>query len=382
MHLQTMVAVSVVAACVSSLRGQGERVDRSASVVQIDVNGNEGVQKRRGVVVAGGRVLTTAHSIEDATSARVRIADGREFEATGVVSYNLFLNLSLLAIDWKDAVIADVPYAGGVEPKTKGLIVHLGAEEPGKAGRVHDAGTTWVREGWVGLHLPDQTPSAEWGGAPLLDSEGRLMAIVSGGSVDLAPGRMEGGVYGSRVEVIRGLAEIPLLGWAQWRELVPKLNESETLAREARGLSSKGELDEARKKTTRAIELDPRNSFAWSMLSAIDLKEDDYEGAIRAAEKSSSINPGDPYPHHSLACALAQQGRTDEAIKAIDRAIALDPKSFKWIASKGFVLECAGKVDEAIAAYEAALKLNPQDTYSKQALQRLKGDPLKSKLRW
>lgn len=378
-----MPIVSALATALLVTLSQVPKAEPPTSVVAIKAKTADGEVSRVGIVIAGQRVATTLGWMQDLTEVQIIAPDGTSHPSTGIVSYNLFSNAALLAVDWGNAAPPAAKLAKTVKPDTDEL--RIARPAPNAPAEIIEASTTWVRGAWVGIAPRKTAISVEWGGAPILDVSGTVLGIISGaqGTSTRAGQDVGRGVYASRAEILASLTEVPLITWKEWPAVLRKCTESEIIARESASLARRGELRDAKVKARESVELDPRNSFGWQMVAAVASHSDDDDEAIAACRKSMAINPCDTYPYAAMGGCLARTGRMDEARQMIDRAIELDPKDFRSHCMKGFVNETDARIDEALAAYREAVRLNPEDTYSKEAIDRLGGatDPAAPKTR-
>jgi predicted negative regulator of RcsB-dependent stress response len=373
-RIVTLVLLFLLAA---SCFGQ-EPQDIPAYLVSVEIQGTE-QSVRNGIVTQTGRVVTTVEPLEHAVGVRIRRPDGQTFDTTGIVSYNRRMNLALLAVDWKDAQVPGAVLCSSVKPSTEGLwAVRLN----GKAVERLEARTSWVSEGWVGLGFKNEGKpgvNVQWGGAPILTPDGQVVAFISGSAfragirID-AKVNVAGGIHGTRAELVRGLEELPVIGWTEWPKTYGRIQRSDAMTHQLSGLARKQGIGAAQGAAREALELDPRNAYAWIIVATGMLEGGEYESAMDAARKSLSIHPTDAFCHHVLAMSLSRLERHDEALAEIERAIELDPKDFKWQTDKGFVLEAQGRDKEALECYQSALKINPNDGYAKEAIARLTGE--------
>lgn len=80
----------------------------------------------------------------------------------------------------------------------------------------------------------------------------------------------------------------------------------------------------ARENFLKALEIDPRNSFALRNLGSLFGQEKDYDRAIECLEKLFTENPVDQQTAYGIGYAYFQTGRLDLAEKYLTAAIDLD----------------------------------------------------------
>ncbi len=122
--------------------------------------------------------------------------------------------------------------------------------------------------------------------------------------------------------------------------------------------------EEAIEAYEKAIELDPKNDFSWVSkgISLWQLKR--YEEAIEAYEKAIELNPKNDFPWVNKGISLSELTRYEEAIEAYEKAIEINPKNaYAWI-NKGINLSELTRYEEAIEAHEKAIEINPKNAYA------------------
>jgi tetratricopeptide (TPR) repeat protein len=100
---------------------------------------------------------------------------------------------------------------------------------------------------------------------------------------------------------------------------------------------------------------------------------DDERFDLAIADETAAIqlNPRDPYAYNLRAWAFLKSGKTKEALADVGQALALDPKFADALDTRGRIHEALGMTQEAIANYRQALAANPEHEDSKEALSRL-----------
>jgi adenylate cyclase len=132
---------------------------------------------------------------------------------------------------------------------------------------------------------------------------------------------------------------------------------------------SKENITRARVLTEKAVKLDPKYGYAWSILAAAH-----YWEAIFGYSESKAVSFKQAVEFNSkalklddtLSCAMAlqariyaAQGRLEEAIVAGDKSIDMGPSVDVNYALIAGVMTYAGRFDEAIALFKDAMRLNP-----------------------
>jgi adenylate cyclase len=157
----------------------------------------------------------------------------------------------------------------------------------------------------------------------------------------------------------------------QWAVLTHKTDNFDAWAAATRAYSLllRGAGEEAQGLAEKAIVLDPKYGFGWSVLAALHtlkvyfgLSQSPADSIRLAAEYNEKALTLDP----TLSCATANrgqiyllQGKVEEAIalckKAIDMAPSLDANYIIF----GVTMDFAGRFEEAIPLFKNAMRLNP-----------------------
>ena len=110
-------------------------------------------------------------------------------------------------------------------------------------------------------------------------------------------------------------------------------------------------LDNAFKYGRKALELEESNASAHSLLVSVYAHQNQYELAIRAAERALDLNPNDAFAYGEMGWVLLRFGRVDEAIAALEISLRLDstsPRNVWWHLGMAYYLK---------GDYEKALKM-------------------------
>ena len=141
---------------------------------------------------------------------------------------------------------------------------------------------------------------------------------------------------------------------------------------------AKGDLDGAIADYSRALELDPKNVYAYNNRGLTKQSKGDVDGAIADYNRTLELDPKNAYAYNNRGLAKDAKGDYDGAIADCNRAIELDSKYAKSYRNRGVAKEAKGDVDGAIADYNRAIELDPKyaDAYNNRASARqAKGDP-------
>jgi adenylate cyclase len=110
-----------------------------------------------------------------------------------------------------------------------------------------------------------------------------------------------------------------------------------------------------------SVRLDPRSSFAFSILSYMHAMQGNYEAAMEAAKRAVKLNPYDMGARGVLGIAHLVIGEHREAIELFSTAVQRgnsDPR-YKWSAMNAFSHYLLGQYDPSLSWAREALYLNP-----------------------
>lgn len=111
----------------------------------------------------------------------------------------------------------------------------------------------------------------------------------------------------------------------------------------------------------RALAGDPTMAVAHAVVGSVRaLYHWDWHNAAHAFERSITLSPRHPTPHHWYAAhVLTPLGRFDEAVARARRALALDPLSAAAGASVGAILYAARRFEESVQEQQRVLEAEP-----------------------
>jgi hypothetical protein len=116
-----------------------------------------------------------------------------------------------------------------------------------------------------------------------------------------------------------------------------------------------GDLDEAQRYYTRALQVDPDNLEAIDGLGAVSLLKGDFEKAISCYGHMTSVEEtADAWRH--LGNAFFYSGKFDEGLRQLRRALELDPQDIEARLGIAFARLLFGQLREGWALYECRLK--------------------------
>ena len=124
-----------------------------------------------------------------------------------------------------------------------------------------------------------------------------------------------------------------------------------------------GPIPEAKAAAKHAIELDPENGEAWSVLSQIEFNSEwNWKAAEYDLQRAIALSPGDSMPELRYATYLSIVGRYDEAVSHMRHALEMDPLSFFNVRHMGTVLFWARRYDESLQYLHRAQEMEPSLT--------------------
>ncbi|SHN44594.1 tetratricopeptide repeat protein [Cryptosporangium aurantiacum] len=129
-----------------------------------------------------------------------------------------------------------------------------------------------------------------------------------------------------------------------------------------------GQSDLAIFTARRAVDEDPQNAYAWSVLADAAARSDDSETANSAIERALALEPESAHLHAERGWILDRGGRPERAVAAYRTAAELDPSRIDYRVRIVTALLRAGRVDEAVRDAEDAYRLRPDDGDVRTAL--------------
>jgi tetratricopeptide (TPR) repeat protein len=126
-------------------------------------------------------------------------------------------------------------------------------------------------------------------------------------------------------------------------------------------VSSAEALTEAKAAAERALQIEPDNAEAHSVLGTVAFwYEWDYAKSERLLRRALELQPSSADAQIFLAHLFASTGRHDEALVEIRRARALDPALPIARAQEGHFLFLARRYEEALSHLDDAIKVDPR----------------------
>ncbi|MFM9264813.1 tetratricopeptide repeat protein, partial [Tychonema sp. BBK16] len=140
----------------------------------------------------------------------------------------------------------------------------------------------------------------------------------------------------------------------------PSLISSQALARCGESYCLMEQYEEALQNFDRAIELDPKYTWAIARRGETYLLMKRYEEALQDFDRAIELNPKNDW-------AIARRGETyrlmkryEEALQDFDRAIELDPKYTWVIATRGETYLLMKRYKEALQDFDRAIEIDPK----------------------
>ena len=122
-----------------------------------------------------------------------------------------------------------------------------------------------------------------------------------------------------------------------------------------------GLIPEAKAAAKHAIELDPENGEAWSVLGQIAFTQEwDWKAAEYDLQRAIALSPNDSTTESRYAIFLSIVGRRDEAVSHMRRALELEPLSFFNVRLMGSVFYWSRRYDESLEYIRKAEEMEPE----------------------
>jgi DNA-binding winged helix-turn-helix (wHTH) protein/TolB-like protein/Flp pilus assembly protein TadD len=127
--------------------------------------------------------------------------------------------------------------------------------------------------------------------------------------------------------------------------------------------------EQARALATRALELDPTLSDAYTSLARVQYSHDwDWAGAEKSFRRALEFDPNNVDAHQFYARLLATLGRYTEGLAEINKARELDPRSADLGVPLFAILEKRGEFDEALRVLHASLEMDGESQIARRAV--------------
>ena len=129
----------------------------------------------------------------------------------------------------------------------------------------------------------------------------------------------------------------------------------------ARSAMQNGNLPLAIQLLKRAVEVDPKNKYAWNNLGLAYLGMRNSDDAVAAFKKALDVNPYDEFAYNNLGRAYWQDRKYDEAAEAFHKQLETNPLDKFAHGNLGAMYAEWHKYDQAAPELEKAASLNPED---------------------
>ncbi|WP_394849385.1 tetratricopeptide repeat protein [Pendulispora brunnea] len=129
--------------------------------------------------------------------------------------------------------------------------------------------------------------------------------------------------------------------------------------------------DEAEALYSRAIELDPELSIAYTNLGNIRFRRGDDQGAEELYQHALSIDPSQPEAHYNLGYVMLERGHAENAVASFEKALLRDTRFSDAHFNLAMALEQLGERARARVHWKRYLELEPQGTWADIARQHL-----------
>jgi tetratricopeptide (TPR) repeat protein len=124
-------------------------------------------------------------------------------------------------------------------------------------------------------------------------------------------------------------------------------------------LSRRGDINDAMRHFTRAIQLHPRDAEVHLSMGNLYTSLDKKEEAIAHYKEAIRINPNFARAYFNIGNVYASQRKTGEALASFSKAIQIDPQDAEAHYNMGTVFFSQGKYDEAISHFREAIRIRP-----------------------
>ncbi|HKU32746.1 MAG TPA: tetratricopeptide repeat protein [Candidatus Nitrosotalea sp.] len=145
----------------------------------------------------------------------------------------------------------------------------------------------------------------------------------------------------------------------EYKKVSSKKEASEDLVKIGEDAANKSNYEQALKYFEKAIEMNPKNDFAWGdrglMLDKLGRKDE----AIESFSRALVIDSSNAITWHNKGLTLIRSNKIEESIECFDKAIELNEKYAKAWYNKGRALALLGNEREGQKSFDTARKLDP-----------------------
>lgn len=128
----------------------------------------------------------------------------------------------------------------------------------------------------------------------------------------------------------------------------------------------RGNLPDAQRDLTRAIELDPNNAEAHDDLGVVYAKFNRLSLAVEHFQTAIRLDPGYQKAYHNLAICRFIQGQAQTALEMVDKGLLLDADNRSSLILKSSILQSLGRHTEANEILARAEFL-PEENWSERS---------------
>ncbi len=129
----------------------------------------------------------------------------------------------------------------------------------------------------------------------------------------------------------------------------------------ARAAMGNGDFPQAIQLLKRAVDVDPKNKYAWNNLGLAYLALRQADNAVAAFKKALDVNPYDEFAYNNLGRAYWQDRKYDQAVEAFHKQLENNPLDKFAHANLGAMYAEWHKYDQAAPELEKAASLTPND---------------------
>ena len=162
--------------------------------------------------------------------------------------------------------------------------------------------------------------------------------------------------YGDFLEATGDLKKAAL-EWKQALELMPR--NPFAFLQEGQLLEKQGKLSSARESFRQAVNLRPGYPEAWFELGKLAAFEGKWEEALKNYRRSDELQPNDPQTSFYMGEALAQLKRLDESVQYLRRAVDQNEENWQAHYALGGVLDVQGRFAEAKEEFQQVVRIQP-----------------------
>ena len=125
--------------------------------------------------------------------------------------------------------------------------------------------------------------------------------------------------------------------------------------------AQRGDQQQAIEHYTKAIELQPEDSYTYRRRGYAHHREGEYDLAIQDFDKSLELDPDNALTYRRRGYAHHRKGAFDRAIQDFDKSLELDPDNALTYRRRGYAHHRKGAFDRAIQDFDKSLELDPDN---------------------